>query len=110
VFNQDYSVWVGQGPIARRDLERLGESDRGIILFRQLLEQEMESVARGDDPMNTFRDPVTNACLEPPLEHIKFGATQRPPRYMPGEAGYSEAAAEIEHVQATWDSVLAAAR
>jgi 5,5'-dehydrodivanillate O-demethylase len=110
VFNQDYSVWVGQGPIARRDLERLGESDRGIILFRQLLEQEMESVARGDDPMNTFRDAATNVCVEPPLEHIKFGATHRPPKYMPGEAGYSEAAAEIEQVQATWDRELAGSR
>ncbi len=110
VFNQDYSVWVGQGPIARRDLEKLGESDRGIILYRQLLEQEMEAVARGDDPMNTFRDPAANICIEPPLEHIKFGATHRPPKYMPGEAGYSDAAAEIERVQATWDRELAGAR
>jgi len=110
VFNQDYSVWVGQGPIARRDLEKLGESDRGIIMFRQLLEQEMEAVARGDDPMNTFRDPAANVCIEPPLEHIKFGATHRPPRYMPGEAGYSDAAAEIEAVQATWDRELVSAR
>jgi len=109
VFNQDYSVWVGQGPIARRDLEKLGESDRGIIMFRQLLEQEMEAVARGDDPMNTFRDPAANVCIEPPLEHIKFGATRRPPKYMPGEAGYSDAAAEIEAVQATWDRELVGA-
>jgi 5,5'-dehydrodivanillate O-demethylase oxygenase subunit len=110
VFNQDYSVWVGQGPIARRDLERLGESDRGIILFRQLLEQEMEAVARGDDPMNTFRDPVANACIEPPLEHVKFGASHRPERYVPGEAGYSEAAEAIERVQASWDATPAGLR
>lgn len=102
-FNQDYSAWITQGPIARRDLEKLGESDTGIILFRQLLQQQMEAVAEGKDPMNTFRNPATNVCIEPPLERIKFGASRRPQRYMPAEAGYSEAAADIERVQATWD-------
>ena len=28
-FNQDYMAWVSQGPVARRDLEKLGESDKG---------------------------------------------------------------------------------
>jgi 5,5'-dehydrodivanillate O-demethylase len=101
-FNQDYSVWIGQGPIAKRDLERLGESDKGVVLFRLLLEREMAAVARGDDPMNTFRDPQKNVCLEPPLEQIKFGARQRSATYQPAEAGYSQDAALIEQTQATW--------
>jgi hypothetical protein len=70
----------------------------------------METVARGDDPMNTFRDPVANACLEPPLEHVKFGASHRPERYVPGEAGYSEAAEAIEAAQASWDATPAGLR
>ena len=36
-FNQDYMAWVTQGPLARRDQEILGESDKGIILFRKQL-------------------------------------------------------------------------
>jgi 5,5'-dehydrodivanillate O-demethylase len=104
-FNQDYSVWVSQGPVAQRDLERLGESDKGVVMFRLLLEREMLAVARGDDPMNTFRDPAGNVCLEPPLEQVKFGATRRPARYQPAEAGISSAVADIEAVQATWATV-----
>ncbi|HEY3116465.1 MAG TPA: aromatic ring-hydroxylating dioxygenase subunit alpha [Chloroflexota bacterium] len=101
-FNQDYSVWIGQGPVARRELERLGESDKGIVLFRLLLEREMQTIARGDDPMNVFRDPKSNVCLEPPLEAIKFGHVLRSARYQPAEAGYSTDAALIEQIQRTW--------
>jgi len=36
-FNQDYMCWITQGDIAKRHLEKLGESDRGIILFRKML-------------------------------------------------------------------------
>ena len=35
LFNQDYLAWVTQGPVAKRHLEKLGESDKGIILFPQ---------------------------------------------------------------------------
>ncbi|MPZ13907.1 MAG: Rieske 2Fe-2S domain-containing protein [Chloroflexi bacterium] len=101
-FNQDYSVWMSQGPIARRDLERLGESDKGVAMFRLLLEREMAAVARGEDPMNVFRDPETNECLEPPLEQTKFGHTERSARYFAAEAGVSSAVAEIEQTLGTW--------
>ena len=56
-------AWWTQGPIARRELERLGVSDEGIILFRKLLEQQIDKVARGEDPMNTFRDPAANQSI-----------------------------------------------
>ena len=36
-FMQDYLVWANQGPIAKRKLEKLGESDRGVIMFRKQL-------------------------------------------------------------------------
>jgi 5,5'-dehydrodivanillate O-demethylase len=110
VFNQDYAMWIAQGGVARRDLEKLGESDRGVILFRQMLLQQMEAVERGDDPMNTFRDPSTNVCVEPPLEHIKFGANRRPQTYVPPEAGLSTAIPDIQAVRATWDLEPAGSR
>jgi 5,5'-dehydrodivanillate O-demethylase len=60
---QDMMAWWTQGPIARRELERLGVSDEGIILYRKLLEQQIDKVARGEDPMNTFRDPAQNVAI-----------------------------------------------
>src|SRR5438128_9350326 len=41
VLGQDMMAWVTQGPIAERPLERLGESDKGIILYRRLLRELM---------------------------------------------------------------------
>ena len=35
------------GPIAKRDLERLGTTDTGVILFRNMLKRELEKVEAG---------------------------------------------------------------
>ena len=32
---QDIMAWMAQGPVADRSKEKLGESDRGVILFRE---------------------------------------------------------------------------
>ncbi len=103
LFNQDYMTWITQGDIALRDKEKLGESDRGIILFRRMLHDEMVKVQEtGQDPMNTFRDPSRNVCVEPPLEHFKFGNKLPPAVYNPGEEGYSRDAKLIEQTMRTW--------
>ncbi|HEX3247088.1 MAG TPA: aromatic ring-hydroxylating dioxygenase subunit alpha [Chloroflexota bacterium] len=102
VFNQDYMAWETQGPIAKRHLERLGTSDMGVIMFRQQIEREIQKVESGQDPMNVFRDPARNECLVVPLEHVKFGAAAPPPKYTPGEDGYSRDAELIEAVLDTW--------
>jgi len=60
---QDMVAWVTQGPIADRSDEKLGLSDRGIILYRWLLQDNLAKVARGEDPMNTFRDPAKNQYI-----------------------------------------------
>ncbi|MEK7216904.1 MAG: hypothetical protein AAB289_15065, partial [Chloroflexota bacterium] len=106
-FNQDYMAWVQQGPIAERHREKLGESDKGIILFRRQLKQQLDRLQNGLDPMNVFRDPSVPIRL--PVEVVKVGGKQRPIRYIPGEAGYSADSAKIEATQATWD-VMAEAR
>jgi 5,5'-dehydrodivanillate O-demethylase len=72
---QDMMAWWTQGPIARRELERLGVSDEGIILLRKLLEQNIDKVARGEDPMNTFRDPEANSCIPVQTERLHGGRT-----------------------------------
>ena len=66
---QDNYAWMSQGPITPRWTEHLGESDKGIILYRRLLREQMRLVAEGKDPMNTFRDPATNVSIHVPHEN-----------------------------------------
>jgi len=35
-------------------------SDQGVILFRNLLLEQIEKVERGEDPMGVIRDPAKN--------------------------------------------------
>ena len=67
VTGQDVLVWVAQGAITDRTDERLGDSDRGIILFRKLLQAQMQRVERGEDPLNVFRDPAANTRIDLPV-------------------------------------------
>jgi 5,5'-dehydrodivanillate O-demethylase len=44
---QDFVTQVGQGRVADRRQERLGRSDSGVIVFRQLWERELRALAAG---------------------------------------------------------------
>lgn len=54
---QDFMAWETQGPIHDRSRERLGTSDRGIVMYREMLTREIKKVQQGLDPINVFRDP-----------------------------------------------------
>ena len=69
VLGQDVLAWPAQGPITDRSVERLAETDRGLILFRKMLEEQIQVVEDGGDPLNTFRDPENNVRLDLPMEH-----------------------------------------
>ncbi len=60
---QDPAAWISQGDIADRTRENLGRSDKGIILFRKMLEDNIRLVEQGEDPINVFRDPEQNQYL-----------------------------------------------
>jgi 5,5'-dehydrodivanillate O-demethylase len=60
ILQQDFSAWVGQGPVTPRHLEMLGKSDRGIAMFRSMLRQAIEDVQAGVDPIGIIRDPEEN--------------------------------------------------
>lgn len=100
-FMQDYMVWAGQGEIAKRNLEKLGRSDAGVILFRRQLMQQLQLVINGNEPtLNIFRDPAQNEVLDLPIERFHFrGST----RYVPTEPGRSKDAEKIEAVMKTWE-------
>jgi 5,5'-dehydrodivanillate O-demethylase len=68
---QDVMAWVTQGPIAKRELEKLGTTDRGVILFRKMLDREIERVAMGQDPMGVIHDPAKNAVIDLHVEYDK---------------------------------------
>ncbi|MCY4583133.1 MAG: aromatic ring-hydroxylating dioxygenase subunit alpha [Chloroflexi bacterium] len=65
---QDNMAWMSQGPVSQRWLEKLGESDRGLIIYRRLLDQQINVAEDGGDPMNVFRDPATNVSIALPSE------------------------------------------
>ena len=81
-MNQDFIAWVGQGDIADRDLEHLGESDRGIIMVRKKMMEQAQLVADGGEPKAVIRDPERNKNLpirsaernETATGHIEAGA------------------------------------
>ena len=60
---QDIAAWITQGDIADRTGEHLGRSDKGIIMFREMLEKNIRTVEDGGEPMNVFRDPEQNIYL-----------------------------------------------
>jgi 5,5'-dehydrodivanillate O-demethylase oxygenase subunit len=72
VLGQDMMAWVLQGEIADRTAERLGTSDQGVILLRNILNEQLEKVERGEDPMAIVRDPARNQCIRVPREEDAF--------------------------------------
>ncbi len=65
---QDNAIFASQGAVFDRTKELLGESDHGIVLFRHVLDNQIKLIAAGTDPMNVFRDPSKNICLNLPTE------------------------------------------
>jgi 5,5'-dehydrodivanillate O-demethylase len=130
--NQDFMCWITQGDIAKRDHEKLGESDKGIILFRKQLLSQVEILRDGGEPnINILRDPAMNECIELPIEVGQFSeegrrsnrreTTREDDRpYVPQEAGAREfadnyanplslldpqTASDFETVMRTWKGV-----
>jgi 5,5'-dehydrodivanillate O-demethylase len=73
---QDMMAWVTQGEIANRPLEKLGASDTGIIMYRQMLEEQIDRVARGEEPIEVYHDAEQAAFVELPQERKKHGTAQ----------------------------------
>jgi 5,5'-dehydrodivanillate O-demethylase oxygenase subunit len=66
IMNQDFVAWIGQGTIADRTKEHLGESDRGVILLRKRMLEEAAVAVGGGDPKAVIRDPAQNKRLALP--------------------------------------------
>jgi phenylpropionate dioxygenase-like ring-hydroxylating dioxygenase large terminal subunit len=69
----DYEAQAGQGPISLHSEEHLVTSDRGIMMQRRLLAQQMEIVAKGGDPLGV------NFDADKALVRIRSGNFYRAP-------------------------------
>ena len=85
----DIMAWVSQGAIADRTRELLVSSDRGIVLLRKLLLDQLERVERGEDPMGVIRDPEHNRTINFAQEYNKLG----------GSAEFLRRAMDISHAR-----------
>jgi hypothetical protein len=59
----DKEAVEGQGPIALHGLEHLVTSDRGVLLFRNIVRKAIEAAAKGEDPKGVLRDPREAALV-----------------------------------------------
>ena len=78
--SQDHMAWETQGQIAPRDREHLGESDRGIIMLRKLLAEQIAAVQEGEDPVGVNRDPnydLTIRLIHGGLSAFSFAEARR---------------------------------
>lgn len=60
VNGQDMMVEITQGAMTDHGRENLGESDRGVAMYRKTLLEQAAMVERGEDPLGVVRDPSKN--------------------------------------------------
>jgi 5,5'-dehydrodivanillate O-demethylase oxygenase subunit len=74
---QDMMAMISQGNLSDRRTERLGTSDKGVILYRNLLLEQIDRLERGEDVLGTVRDPAKNEpWIELPKEQsVGFALT-----------------------------------
>jgi len=76
---QDFMAWETQGPTLDRTRERLAASDRGVVMYREMLRREIDKVAQGLDPMNVMRDPdhaIIDTKMDESLDVGKAGSVR----------------------------------
>jgi phthalate 4,5-dioxygenase len=61
---QDMAMWESMGPIVDRSQDRLGSSDKAIVMFRTQMYKAAEAVQRGEPAINTVEPRVPHAKLE----------------------------------------------
>jgi 5,5'-dehydrodivanillate O-demethylase len=69
IVGQDQLAWVIQGTIMDRPTEALGVTDIGIIMFRNMLDEQMKVVEDGGDPINVHREEKEIIWLPTEIAH-----------------------------------------
>jgi hypothetical protein len=63
----DWEIQKGQGPITLHSEEQLASSDRGVVMLRRLLREQIGLVQQGGDPIGVHFDAAA------PAYHIGAG-------------------------------------
>jgi hypothetical protein len=92
---------VAQGDICDRSQEQLGTSDRGLVMFRRMLQEQIKVVQQGGDPINTFRDPEKNKCIV--IGHENRGSLAN---YRKGSVRYLNLGGKLSPVLDTIDDLM----
>jgi 5,5'-dehydrodivanillate O-demethylase len=95
----DIMTWLTQGAIADRTRELLGDTDRGIVQLRQLLFEQLDRVAAGEDPLGVQREEPPGGVIDLPQESEKYG----------DGAAFLHDAIAASHVRHSplWDEIIA---
>ena len=75
VVGQDQLAWIIQGPRMDRSTEALGVTDVGLIMFRNMLNEQIKVVEDGGDPVNVHR--TQKDIIELPTEYAWFPGYDR---------------------------------
>jgi 5,5'-dehydrodivanillate O-demethylase len=68
VSSEDAAVITSQGGVPQRQHEHLGRSDRGIILFRNLLREGIEAIQKGEVPAGVVTEANADKIIDLPTE------------------------------------------
>ena len=74
---QDSMAWETQGPITDRTREHLGHADKGIVMFRRMLREQIEVVQKGGEPLGVIRDPAKNKLIDIPVINERIGLVRQ---------------------------------
>lgn len=85
VLQQDMMAWVTQGEIADRSVEHLGASDRGVMLYRKVFEENLRRIEADEDPMFLYRDHAHAGIIEIPVDTTESAKAGLARRTGPGE-------------------------
>jgi 5,5'-dehydrodivanillate O-demethylase len=71
IIQQDMMAWVTQGTIADRTSEHVGASDRGVMLYRKVFEENLRRIEAGEDPMFIYRDAAHSGSINIPIDTVE---------------------------------------
>lgn len=77
--DQDRMAVEQQGTVMNREREHLGASDRGILLLRQMMQENLAAVAAGRDPLGVLRDPAQDQLINFGAQADMFGEPELEP-------------------------------
>lgn len=77
VLVQDAMAWETQGPVMDRSREHLGAGDKGVVIFRKLLREQIDIVQRGGTPLGCLLEDQGRPLIELDVINERIGVVTR---------------------------------